>query len=95
MGKTLANGGSKAGEDAISRALDYLKRTQNADGSWGTSEKAGRTGLALLAYLGRCETVEVINVWRHGLEGSSLPHRSQSKEQRGNHLRRTGQSTRC
>lgn len=36
----------------------YLKGRQNADGSWGTTEKAGRTALALLACLGHCETLE-------------------------------------
>lgn len=58
MAATLANGGSKETEESINRALFYLKGKQNADGSWGTSEKAGRTALALLAFLGHCETLE-------------------------------------
>lgn len=58
MAATLANGGSKETEESINRALFYLKGKQNADGSWGTSEKVGRTALALLAFLGHCETPE-------------------------------------
>jgi Prenyltransferase and squalene oxidase repeat len=43
-------------EKAVSTALEYLKSKQKPDGSWGTSNKCGMTGMALLCYLGRCET---------------------------------------
>jgi hypothetical protein len=57
-------GGSKATEDAVARALDYLSRNQEADGRWTrfTSDRSPRrrrndprdvalTGLATLAFL--------------------------------------------
>jgi len=53
-------GGSIDSEAAITRALKYLKSSQNADGSWGTVSRAGTTALVLLAMLGRCETPESI-----------------------------------
>jgi hypothetical protein len=49
-------GGTPECEDAVVKALDWLKATQSADGSWTGSNKAAMTGLALLAYLGHCET---------------------------------------
>jgi hypothetical protein len=56
--KLRQNGGSSECEAAVSRALEWLKTKQNSDGSWGTGNKAGMTGMALLCYLGRCETPE-------------------------------------
>jgi hypothetical protein len=49
-------GGTPECEDAVVKALDWLKATQSADGSWTGSNQAAMTGLALLAYLGHCET---------------------------------------
>jgi hypothetical protein len=58
--KLRQNGGSAECERAVSASLEWLKSKQNADGSWGRndgkSNKAAMTGLALLCYLGRCET---------------------------------------
>jgi hypothetical protein len=51
-----ANGGTPACEDAVMKALRWLKKTQNADGSWGDGSQPAMTGLALLAYFGHCET---------------------------------------
>jgi hypothetical protein len=56
--KLRQNGGTAECETAVSRALEWLKTKQNPDGSWGTGAKAGMTGLALLCYLGRCETTD-------------------------------------
>jgi len=56
--KLRQNGGTPECEQAVSRSLEWLKSQQNADGSWGRSNKAAMTGLALLCYLGRCETPE-------------------------------------
>ena len=56
--KLSQNGGSSECEAAVSKALEWLKTKQNKDGSWGTGSKAGMTGMALLCYLGRCETPE-------------------------------------
>ncbi len=54
--KLRQNGGSAECEAAVSRALEWLKTKQNKDGSWGQTYKSAMTGLALLCYLGRCET---------------------------------------
>ena len=48
-------GGKPATEDAVVKALDWLKTVQNQDGSWGDKYKGAMTGLALLSYLGHCE----------------------------------------
>ncbi len=50
------NGGNPECEEAVVRALDWLQRTQNPDGSWCPRWQPAMTGLALLAYLGHCET---------------------------------------
>ncbi|MCP5532885.1 MAG: terpene cyclase/mutase family protein [Akkermansiaceae bacterium] len=50
-------GGTPECEDAVLKALRWLKSTQASDGSWGGgSNNCAMTGLALLAYLGHCET---------------------------------------
>ena len=50
------NGGTPACEEAVIKALRWLKSVQNPDGSWGQGNKAAMTGFALLCYLGHCET---------------------------------------
>lgn len=50
------NGGNERCEEAVEKALQWLKKTQNADGSWSDRYKVAMTGMAVLAYLGRCET---------------------------------------
>ncbi len=58
--KLRQNGGNAECERAVSASLEWLKGQQNPDGSWGRDrgkrDKAAMTGLALLCYLGRCET---------------------------------------
>jgi len=49
-------GGNRQCEDAVEKGLEYLQKTQNSDGSWEGTNKSAMTGLALLVYLGRCET---------------------------------------
>lgn len=56
--KLRQNGGTPECEVAVSRSLAWLKSQQNADGSWGRTNKAAMTGLTLLCFLGRCETPE-------------------------------------
>ncbi len=56
--KLRQNGGSPECEAAVSASLEWLKTQQNADGSWGRGNKCAMTGLALLCFLGRCETPE-------------------------------------
>ena len=56
--KLRQNGGSPECEAAVSASLEWLKGQQNPDGSWGKGSKCAYTGLALLCYLGRCETPE-------------------------------------
>jgi hypothetical protein len=62
-GSLSAFGGSGRGEDAVMRALRWLKANQDADGSWKTAEAGGKggsatamAGLALLCYLAHGET---------------------------------------
>ena len=50
------NGGNEACEDAVLKALRWLQNNQNKNGSWGQQKPVAMTGLALLAYLGHCET---------------------------------------
>ena len=56
--KLRQNGGTPECEAAVSASLEWLKGKQNPDGSWGRGNKSAMTGLALLCYLGRCETPE-------------------------------------
>lgn len=49
-------GGNPLAEDTVERGLEWLKATQNPDGSWTGKNQAAMTGFAILAYLGRCET---------------------------------------
>ncbi len=52
-----ADGDPKLDEHVVN-ALRFLKSTQAADGGWGTQHRSAMTALALLAYLGHCETPE-------------------------------------
>jgi hypothetical protein len=54
--KLAESGGTPECERAVSNSLEWLKSKQNPDGSWGSSNKAGMTGMVLLCFLGRCET---------------------------------------
>jgi len=57
MKRILAGGGIAQVEEVVGKGLDYFKATQHGDGSWGNDTfKSAMTGLALLAYLARCET---------------------------------------
>ena len=56
MARLQETGGTPECETAVNKALDWFKATQSTDGSWGNSYQPAMTGLALLAYLGRCET---------------------------------------
>jgi hypothetical protein len=54
--RLATNGGTPQCEDAVVKALDWLKQRQNQDGGWRVGYSCGATGLALLTYLGHCET---------------------------------------
>ena len=56
MDRLINNGGSKECETAVVNALRWLKKTQNKNGSWTNQKEVGMTGLALLTFLGHCET---------------------------------------
>ncbi len=50
------SGGNEKCEDAVVASLRWLKGTQGQNGSWGGGTGVAYTGLALLAFLGHCET---------------------------------------
>lgn len=57
LARLESTGGKPECEDAVVKALRWMKATQAGDGSWGgNSHPTAMTGLALLAYLGHCET---------------------------------------
>lgn len=56
MARVQEMGGLPETEESVEKGLEWLKATQNSDGSWGSSNRAAMTGFAILAYLGRCET---------------------------------------
>lgn len=56
LDRLTKNGGNEQCEVAVEKALQWLKKTQNADGSWCGQNKAAMTGFAILVFLGRCET---------------------------------------
>ena len=56
LSRLNSSGGTEKCEDAVVNGLRFLKKTQNKDGSWCDQKQVGMTGLALLAYLGHCET---------------------------------------
>jgi hypothetical protein len=49
-------GGTPQCEQAVMKALRWIKQTQNSDGSWGKGDQVAMTGFSLLVYLGHCET---------------------------------------
>ena len=58
LSRLESNGGTKECEDAVVNALRWFKEKQNKDGSWCGSRKVSMTSLALLAFLGHCETAQ-------------------------------------
>jgi hypothetical protein len=55
--KAMAQNGMKAkSEQAVINGLIWLMQNQNADGSWGESNKGAMTGFGLLCFLGHGET---------------------------------------
>ena len=55
LARIKESGGVPEIEDAVTKALQYLNRTQQPDGSWPGG--SAMTGLAVLAYLGQGEAV--------------------------------------
>ncbi len=56
MARLQKSGGDARAEAAVTKGLTWLAGDQNSDGSFGQGYKVGMTGLALLAFLGHCET---------------------------------------
>lgn len=56
MARLKESGGTPKCEEAVIKALKWLKKTQNPDGSWDKTHPVAMTGLAILTYLGHCET---------------------------------------
>jgi len=51
-----SNGGNAKCEESVVSALRWLQQEQNEDGSWSDKRRVGMTALAILSYLGHCET---------------------------------------
>lgn len=49
-------GGDESYEESVLKSLRWMMKNQNADGSWGSTNKTAMTGLVLLAYMAHCET---------------------------------------
>ncbi|MDZ4401142.1 prenyltransferase/squalene oxidase repeat-containing protein [Prosthecobacter sp.] len=62
-------GGLPGAEDAVQRALDWLGRMQNEDGSWGKTYKVAMTGFAVLCFLGHGDTVDSAKYGREVTRG--------------------------
>ena len=58
MKRLRESGGDEGAERVVRNALEWLALNQNKDGSWGKDYKCAMTGVALLAFLGHCETPE-------------------------------------
>lgn len=56
LARLQKSGGSADCEDAVMNALRWMQKNQNKNGSWCKQKQVGMTGLALLSYLGHCET---------------------------------------
>ncbi len=57
LDRLVKEGGKEEYEEKVVSALKWLKQTQQPDGSWNAQGKpVAMTGLALLCYLGHCET---------------------------------------
>ncbi len=50
------NGGNEQCEEAVMKALRWIKSKQKPDGSWENQYPVAMTGFSVLAYLGHCET---------------------------------------
>ncbi len=55
-GKNFGGPGWEYAEAAVARALEWLRRNQNPDGSWGNHDPEAMTGLGLLTFLAHGET---------------------------------------
>lgn len=53
--QTYSGRQGEAMEKSVQRALEWLKKTQNADGSWAPSQQPAMAGLCLLAFLAHGE----------------------------------------
>lgn len=65
----MERGGLPGAEHAVRRALDWLVRVQNADGSWGKTHKVAMTGFAVLCFLGHGDTVDSAKYGREVTRG--------------------------
>jgi hypothetical protein len=62
-------GGLPGAESAVQRALEWLARTQNEDGSWGKTYKVAMTGFAVLCFLGHGDTPDSAEYGRQVTQG--------------------------
>ena len=57
-GRAMLDGQKAKSEPSVLRALGWFQKCQNADGSWGDTNKGAMTGFALLSFLSHGETPE-------------------------------------
>jgi hypothetical protein len=88
------SGGRAASEKAVQNALAWLQTQQNNDGSFGDKDQVAMTGLAILAYLGHCETpdspvygetVEKALAFIMSYAGTGKGHKGLISDSGGNH----------
>ena len=64
-GALKSYGGSVAGQQTLHRALNWLAKVQNPDGTWGSGHPEAMTSLAILTFLAHGETPKSKSFGKH------------------------------
>ena len=68
-GSLKTYGGSAAGQSSLGKALNWLAKVQNPDGTWGEGRQEACTALAVLTFLAHGETPKSKNFGTHVSKG--------------------------
>jgi hypothetical protein len=68
-GALKSYGGSVAGQQTLHKALNWLAKVQNPDGTWGSGHPEAMTSLAILTFLAHGETPKSKNFGTHVSKG--------------------------